>query len=523
VTLTLAPPLTKAPQRAVQPRGASTRKPRVLAPFTVPHFRQWASDLILDTGTSWHPEPFQEAFLEDLFSGIPECWLIVPEGNGKTTLLAGVALYHCEFHPFASVPVAAASREQAQIVYSQAEGFVLRSPYLHQTTHSAVQAAKGKRKTDVPRFTCLEGYRRINHHGGGRIQVFAADDRTGDGVLPTLGVIDEPHRQRDLSLYRTWSGKLAKRTGQLVAISTSGEPGGDFELTRDRIRETATEREQAGSFLRARAGRVLLHEWAVPDHEDPDDFEAVKRANPFSGITVDMLAEKRRSPTMTSHHWLRFVCNRPSRDENGWLGDNGPATWEALTDPYQMVEGAPIWVGLDVGLKRDSTALVVAQYRPDVEGKPANRLHLRCRLWVPTAEEPVDMTDVMQAIRDLAKRYRLQSVSFDPYFFDVPAKMLADEYLPMDELPQSLERMTQACGDLYALVMGGRITHDGDPVYTAQVLNAVPRFNERGFTLAKGKSHGRIDAAIASALAVDRAARHDPSASVYETRGLREF
>jgi phage terminase large subunit-like protein len=166
--------------------------PRTYKPFTLPHWRRWTRDLILDTGHSWRPEAFQDAFVADVFAGTKECWLVVPEGNGKTTLLAGLALYHVEHRPFASVPVAAASREQAEILYRQAEGFVLRSEMLHKPVHSAVQAAKGKRKTEVPRFLCLEGYRRINHHAGGRIQVFAADDRTGDGVIPTLGIIDVP-------------------------------------------------------------------------------------------------------------------------------------------------------------------------------------------------------------------------------------------------------------------------------------------------------------------------------------------
>lgn len=139
-----------------------------MKPFTLPHFRAWASDLILDTGESWHPEPFQEAYVEDLFSGSPECWFIVPEGNGKTTLVAGIALYHTEFRPHASVPVAASSREQAEIMYRQAEGFVLRSPRLYEPVHSEIQAAKGKQKVEVPRFVCLEGYRRVNHFGGGR-------------------------------------------------------------------------------------------------------------------------------------------------------------------------------------------------------------------------------------------------------------------------------------------------------------------------------------------------------------------
>ena len=43
------------------------------------------------------------------------------------------------------------------------------------------------------------------------------------------------------------------------------------------------------------------------------------------------------------------------------------------------------------------------------------------------------------------------------------------------------------------------------PGFDAQILAAVARLNERGFTLSKGKSRGRIDAAVALALAVDRA------------------
>jgi phage terminase large subunit-like protein len=100
-------------------------------------------------------------------------------------------------------------------------------------------------------------------------------------------------------------------------------------------------------------------------------------------------------------------------------------------------------------------------------------------------------------------------VSYDPRFFDVPAKMLEDEGLPLIEVPQSVERMTAAVGSAFELIKRGELSHDGDPVVSAQVLNAVARFNERGFTLAKAKSRGRIDAAVAICLAVDLPLRHD--------------
>lgn len=510
------PPLQCAPRgarTAPAPRPVPPRPPTPLQSFTLPHFRAWTADLVLDNGETMVLEPFQEAFVADLFGGTPECWLVVPEGNGKTTLLALLALYHAEHRPFAAIPVAAASREQAEILYRQAEGFVLRSERLYAPVHSAIQAAKGKRKTDVPRFTCLEGYRRINHHGGGRIQVFAADDRTGDGIIPTLGIIDEPHRLRNLSLYRTWSGKIAKRDGQLATISTAGEPGSDFEETRARIRAAATEIRRDGSFTRYATPRLVMHEWAVPETGDPDDMTVVKAANPFSRITIDGhegLAEKHGSPTMTRHHWLRFVCNRPTRDSDVWLGEDGEALWGAAESSYTFEPGAPTWVGVDIAVKRDTTAVVALQQRD------GGRYHAKLRLWVPTEERPVDVTDVMQHLRDLAATYDLRAVSFDPRFFDVPAKMLADEGLAMFEIAQSPERMTTAYGSLYEAIHRQTITHDGDASFAAHVLGAVPRYFERGFMLEKGKSRGKIDAVVALALAYDQALRQEEPANLDE-------
>jgi phage terminase large subunit-like protein len=140
--------------------------------------------------------------VKDLFAGYPEAWLILPEGNGKTTFLGELALYYGDYTPSAMVPIAASSREQAEILYRQAAGIVQRSPELRS------------------RFRAYDGYRRIKcHRTDGRIQVFAADDRTGDGIIPGgLAIVEELHRHRDLRLYRTWRGKLGKRGAQLAGF-----------------------------------------------------------------------------------------------------------------------------------------------------------------------------------------------------------------------------------------------------------------------------------------------------------------
>jgi phage terminase large subunit-like protein len=179
--------------------------------------------------------------------------------------------------------------------------------------------------------------------------------------------------------------------------------------------------------------------------------------------------------------------------------------WDALSDPYDFVAGAPTWVGVDVGLKRDSTAVVWVQ--KDDEGT----FRATSRVWLPTNDQPVDVTDVMEHLRELARAYEVEAISFDPRFFDVPAKMLFDAGLPMVEIPQSVEKMTAVCGGLLEVIKRAEIRHDGDEILTTHVLNAVPRFNERGFTLQKSKSRGRIDACIALALAVDRALHSEPA------------
>jgi phage terminase large subunit-like protein len=181
------------------------------------------------------------------------------------------------------------------------------------------------------------------------------------------------------------------------------------------------------------------------------------------------------------------------------LGEDGRAVWNGLRRNIKPIAKAPTWVGVDIGIKRDSSAVCLVQQLAD------GHLGAWVRLWIPTKEEPVDVTDIMEHLRKLAATYQVGGISYDPRFFDVPAKMLHDQGLPMVEVPQSVERMTGIIGDLYDRIQRGEIHHDGNEAFAEQVLNAVPRYTDRGFTLQKAKSKGRIDACIALSLAVDRA------------------
>lgn len=425
--------------------------------LSVEHFAEWALGLYLDTGEPWELEPFQLEFVDDVFSGIPEAWLVVPEGNGKTTLLAGLALYHCEFTRAASVLVAASSREQAQIMFLQAQGFVMRSPSLRGS------------------FRCQEGIRRIRFDDrGSRIQVVASDDRTGDGVIPTLCLVDELHRHRDLRLYRTWRGKLAKRDGQIVTISTAGEPGSEFEAVRQRMISEAEVVERDGAFTRAASPFAVLHEWAVPKGGNVEDLEVVASANPLHAVTLERLRVKRNSPSWSLMHWRRFVCNLPTRGESTAITE---AEWAAARSDREIPAGEPVVAGLDIGWKHDTTALVPLWWQSE-----------EFRLFGPaTVLEPPrngDMLpagEVKAAVVELHERNPIEVLVMDMSNAPDIAQWASDE-LGLDVVDRPQSNPFQVA-DYEAFMAGLRsrvLWHSGDPGLTGHALNAVAKLLPKG-------------------------------------------
>jgi len=70
------------------------------------------------------------------------------------------------------------------------------------------------------------------------------------------------------------------------------------------------------------------------------------------------------------------------------------------------------------------------------------------------------------------------------------------------------------------LIREGRLVHDGEPELRRQILAAVPSETERGVRISKRKSKKRIDAAVALAMAADRAMHAEPETEIFcETYG----
>lgn len=370
---------------------------------------------------------------------------------------------------------------------------------------------------------CQEGYRRIkNMLTGGRIQIFAADDNHADGIIPTDAFLDELHRHKNLRLYRTWRGKLLKRGGQMAAFSTAGEPGGEFEETRERIRQETPVIESRPGYTYCRSEQIALHEYAVPEGGDVEDMQVVKLANPFSGITVEQLAAKRSTPTMTVAHWSRFVCNLPTRDGTAAITER---EWhDAAT--AELPEGREWWVGLDVGWRWDTTAFVPLCWVSDTE-----------RIFAPAViiEPPRDGSSTdPQALKDaflgLVETYRPSTLVMDTNRAEDMSHWFSDQGVDVVDRAQTTKPQSEDYERFMEALREGWLRHSGDEGLRRHAFNAVTRLLpdgsarfDRPSTVRRGGNQDArvIDALVAAAMVHSYAVDvHENPAPVYRTGGF---
>jgi phage terminase large subunit-like protein len=495
---------------------------RLPDPFTVPHFKRWVRDrdLTLEDGGPVKVEAWMEPIVGDIFARIrrgkqvrprfKEVWLVIPQGNAKTTLMAIVALYCADFSREPWIPIGASSRDQAEVLFGQAAAFVDRSVPMKE------------------RFKTQPGHRRILSlvNGGRGIKVYPADSKTGDGVIPyPLCLCDEGHRWKDLRLYGVWKGKLRKRGAQIVMMSTAGEPGGPFERVREALRNAASKRKRLGRcYLRAESATAVIHEYAVPNVKLARDIDVVKEANPLSTITKRDLAEDLASPTLDyGEDWLRLTCSIPARSskaavaESDWddagslRPDDPPEAWGE--DGLQIPDGVPVAVGADHSWVLDPTALV-----PLWMPSPEFRLLGEATVLDPPGDGTMlDVEDVKQAYRDIHERNPIHTVVMDTTKAQDVAQWLAGEL--GCEVVDRGQTNSLAAEDYEAFTEGLRIRalrHTGGVNLRQHVMNAIARalpggkkrFDRPSPSRAAAYRDQRVVDALISAAMVHTAAVH---------------
>ena len=226
---------------------------------------------------------------------------------------------------------------------------------------------------------------------------------------------------------------------------------------------------------------------------DPIGWEA---ANPSSWIRREDLA--REAERLPESVFRRLHLNQWTETEDAWIKSY---VWdlckgEPIFDPAQ-----PSYIGVDVGIRRDSAAIVWGQWHED-------RLHIGAIIMTPEdMGEGFGVADVRAALATESLRHQaLREADYDPWSFRESAELLAEQGLPMVEFPQTAGRMAPASENLFELCTEGRLVHNGNYTLRKHVLAAVSAPTARGgWRISKRKSLERIDACIALAVMADRA------------------
>lgn len=426
--------------------------------------------------------------LFDLFAGMRETVIIIPKKNGKTTLLAALALYHLFITRDAECVIVAASRDQAGIMLRQAQGFIRRS--------EALQTRLTAQKREI-----------ANEHNGGRMRVLASDSDTVDGVIPSLVMVDELHRHKSDELYGILRDGLGPRDGQMVTISTAADslltPLG--VLRSQAYAQGGIERD--GVYRCARSAGMVLHEWALDPEDDCDDIDLVKLANPAPWQTVEALRARHDSASMRPWQWKRFACGLWVGGEDAAVSDREWAN-AALPDCKLPADPAPV-IGFDLARREDCTAIVAVA---EVDGE--YRLEPLAIIEPPSDGTYIAEEEIWAPLDAAAERWPTATFVGDPALgADIFLERLEREHpsVTVATFAQKAAPLARMAALFTEKLAAGALRHPDDPTLNAHVLAAGQRPVGEGWRFVKQrKKKLPIDALIAASMALWNLAGEEP-------------
>jgi phage terminase large subunit-like protein len=454
------------------------------------------------TGQPFTLEPWQQRFLREFYrldkhgeriyrTGV----LGVPRGNGKTPLAAALGLYELltrTDNP--EIYCAAASKEQAGIAFGFARDFVEQGPLA-----DWVRASKYKLST-----------------GQGIMQVISSEGRLQHGRAPSASLLDELwafDTDRERQTYIALASALHKRdNAYLLAITTAGYGKhsllGDIYQAALNWPTVTVSKNGCLTIAKDLENGQLLYWYGAPDNAAIDDEKIWRACNPASWIKLRDLKRQLADPVLGELEFRRLHLNIWTAARDAWLPDG---CWAGLRTDQQIPDGADIYLGVDVGLYHDTTAVCWAHRLED------GRILLDVHVWSADPKLPahthvhdgkIRLEQIEEFILELKQRYRVREVAYDPRFFNRSAELLEQAGLTMVEFMQASAPMADAYQSFFQLALEGLLCHNGDPIFASHVEATAADKTERGWKVRKLKSSQRIDATVAAVLAVARAQHH---------------
>lgn len=423
--------------------------------------------------------PFQRDIIRGAFRRKVRTGLVsMPRGNAKSGLAAMLALAELFAGPeSAEVLIVASDQRQAMIVFRMAVRMIELNPELAERCHVYQD------RIEYP-------------HTGGRVVPLPAEPGALHGWDPSLLIVDELHVvTRDV--WEAVTSAAGKRPESLtLAISTPA-------ASQDSIMWELVQHGRAGGDP-----SFWFVEWAAPEGCDVDDREAWKLANPAAAcrppfLDLDALAAVRR--TMREPVFRQLRLGQWVSGSDSWLPFG---LWDSRADSDREVgPGERITLGFDGSASGDSTALI---------GCSVDDPHVFVvGLWENPGDKRwrVPRSEVLDRIRWAFDRWDVVELAADPWGWRTELEELqgqfgADRVIEWNTAHRG--RMAPATDRFYQAVSGGDLTHDGDPRLSSHMSHTVAKSTAMGDLVSKDKRNSprKIDAAVASIVALDRAAFH---------------
>jgi phage terminase large subunit-like protein len=495
---------------------------------------------------------WQHSLLWDVYGTVNErgyrqyryAYLEMPKKNGKTTMIAGIALYHlvCD-GPGGQIYCCAAEKKQAGLVYKAAVGMIEQDPEL-------AELLKVKDSTKEI----------INRETGTVLTVLSAEAYSKHGVNPTVVIFDELHAQPDRGLWdvMTFGAGAARKEPIWWVITTAGDDP-------DRHSIGFEIHEQA---IKIRDGELIDPTWYVRIYGVPDDFGMEKedkslevediydeelwyRVNPSLGHTINIESVRqeavaaRNSPAAEKlFRWLRL---------NQWLslkriGWQPLSLWDRTVGDWELADliGKKCYPGIDLSSTTDITGAVYLfppqdgfddwrfiqdawipedsmKERVKRDGVPYDRW-LNQGYIHATPGNVVDYDFVEARLLAANQQYNIPSGGSDPWNSRMLTQRLIQRGLDIVEIPQNMKHLSPAMKMVEQLMKSGRMTHEKNPVarwcWGNMVIVADGNENIKPM---KNKAIERIDLTVALIIAMATAMLFEEidTTSVYEKRGIQ--
>ena len=400
--------------------------------------------------------------------------IIIGQGNGKTTLIAGNGAYGLtkDGERGAEIYCLANSREQARVLFDECSAQI-----------------KGSK--------ILEKHVKCTRDGlffeNGKFQPLASDSKNLDGRNVHIGVFDEIHEFRDYKLINVIKGKTKKRKQPLIIyITTLGTvidgPLMDFYVLGTQILD------DTGAIAQRAADRLFIYIDEIDEDDDPADFTNWSKANPSLGVLLDiedLKDEWERVKTIpaersnfinkqlnvfTQVDELSFLDTKTIRKNNGEY-DIEKLRGEICYGGFDLAESEDFTSACLEFPLRDNCFFVlehtwVPEKKVKINHEKLDWEHLVKSGWLTvTPGEYVDYSYLLNWFTEMRELYRVETVGYDPAkAFSLVQEMTKRGFI-MNVVRQGELTLTAPLDNLKERFLDGKIIHNNNKMFNYYLGN----------------------------------------------------